>query len=382
MLREIEELPYEQVDAVNLVRGFDVFCAGFGVDMFSDMMGNIFISKFIEYTQEVCRRHSIPMRQIPIRRSKWDQENLRWLEAKHELPHNPELDIAVLLTPERFLRQTPYVTAGEYYDYIAGGTDENQELRDLMNELVEEAFIKNEGPPTSKDRAEIARILAHKDPSVANSYIDLKGEETPHPYDFSVDPNGDFQWYEDARRVIQYLPPLPVSDNITDVPVNDFANTLIDRFKNAVEERAAWRILWDEDKSTPRKEDTVQAMMHEVWLPDCRHANIDINSETNKGRGPADFKLSRGNNSVIIEVKRDTNSKLEKGLSEQLPQYMRAHGTDFGYYVVIVYTDRFFENGRDIELTSLAKAQSTHGYFITVQFVDARLSTKQSASKL
>lgn len=382
MLREIDELPRGQVDAVNLVRGFDLFCAGFGVDMFSDMMGNLFIAKFIQYTQEVCRKHSIPTRPIVLNRSKWDEQNQRWLEARHDLPYNPELNIAVLLTPERFLRQTPFFTAGEYFEYIASGIDENQELRDLMNELIEEAFKRNDGPPTTKDRAEIARMLAHESPSTANSYIDLRAKEEPDSYDFSSDSSGDFSWYEDAQQATADFPPLALTEDPRSVPVAKFADILIDRFKSAVEDRSTWRALWDETRTTARKEDTVQAMMHEIWLPDCRYTNIDLNAETNKGRGPADFKLSRGTSNSIIEVKRDSNAKLDKGLTEQLPQYMRAHEAESGFYVVIVYKDRFFEKKRDAELAALAKQQRAKGYDIAVRIIDARLSTKKSASKL
>ena len=382
MLRELAELPSGTVDAVNLVRGFDLFCSGFGVDMFSDMMGNLFIAKFIEYTQKVCKKHSIPTRPILVKRSQWDGRNMRWLEARHNLPYNPELDIAVLLTPERFLRQLPFLTADEYYEYLSSGMDENQGLRDLMNELVEEAFIRNDGPPTKRDRANIARILAHENPKKANDYIDLRAQDAPEPYDFTADSTGDFRWYETARTLFEELPPPTLPEDPRTAPVKDITLALIEMFKTGVEERSIWRTLWDEERTSPRKEDTIQAMMHEIWLPICKHANIDLSPEINKGRGPADFKLSRGSVNSIIEVKRDSNSKLDKGLTEQLPQYMRANEAESGAYVVMVYRDTFFDQAKNETLDRLAKQLRADGYNISLHIIDARPGTKQSASKL
>ena len=52
----------------------------------------------------------------------------------------------------------------------------------------------------------------------------------------------------------------------------------------------------------------------------CQSNNIDISREPQTGRGPADFKLSRGHNErVVVEVKLSSNGGYLDGLTAQLP---------------------------------------------------------------
>lgn len=53
------------------------------------------------------------------------------------------------------------------------------------------------------------------------------------------------------------------------------------------------------------------------------------------GRGPADIKLSRGNDKTIIEVKLSTNQQYMHGYETQIEEYAKAEGTKNRIYVLI-----------------------------------------------
>lgn len=68
----------------------------------------------------------------------------------------------------------------------------------------------------------------------------------------------------------------------------------------------------------------------------CDANNIDLSRECNAGRGPVDFKLSRGAiDKVIVEVKLTSNNQLKHGVSKQVPIYMEQEKTYKAIYLII-----------------------------------------------
>ena len=65
-------------------------------------------------------------------------------------------------------------------------------------------------------------------------------------------------------------------------------------------------------------------------------SRIDITKEGNNGRGPVDFKLSRGaTDKVIVETKLTSNPQLRHGIEIQLPIYMKQEKTKQAIYLII-----------------------------------------------
>ena len=68
----------------------------------------------------------------------------------------------------------------------------------------------------------------------------------------------------------------------------------------------------------------------------CEANGLDLSREPNEGRGPVDFKVSRGYSAkVSVEIKYASNSKLLEGYARQLPAYNAAERTDASVYLVI-----------------------------------------------
>jgi hypothetical protein len=108
----------------------------------------------------------------------------------------------------------------------------------------------------------------------------------------------------------------------------------------------------------------------------CEANDLDISRESNGGRGPVDFKFSKGYElRVVVEVKLTSNNSLLHGLKEQLVTYAKAEKTNRGVYLVI-------DNGgatekRLKEFNEAVDASKAEGF--EVIFVDG--TPKKTASK-
>lgn len=73
-----------------------------------------------------------------------------------------------------------------------------------------------------------------------------------------------------------------------------------------------------------------------VWYA----TEYDVNREVNNGRGPVDFKVSRGSSdSTLVEFKLASNSKLKKNLANQVEIYKKANCTNHAIKVILYFTD-------------------------------------------
>ncbi|WAJ34386.1 hypothetical protein OUO20_05475 [Arthrobacter sp. FX8] len=162
-----------------------------------------------------------------------------------------------------------------------------------------------------------------------------------------------------------------------------WVQNLAEAYKHAVEETEAWRLLWNDD-GTHREEKICQVAADSMWRSSCETADVDMSREVDTGRGPVDFKFSHGwANRVLLEVKYIKSSKFYSGTEKQLPQYLKSERISFGIYLAIGFTDEDFKpHQRKRVQESCAKLSDDAGVRIIPVFVDARKSTKKSASTL
>jgi hypothetical protein len=140
----------------------------------------------------------------------------------------------------------------------------------------------------------------------------------------SRDAEAEVRWLGAGRAVARAV--ATTAEPVGQPAMEDFrtwVGTLIDRFQHAVENSDLWRALWDDRLTQTRGEKIVQAIAGTMWSILCEFADVDIARETNAGRGPVDFKFSAGwHRRALIEVKLLSSSKLRRGATAQLPQYL------------------------------------------------------------
>ncbi|MEU2302054.1 hypothetical protein ABZ584_32170 [Streptomyces antibioticus] len=342
-----------------------LFQGGMGVDRLSDMTCNILKSYFISYTQDVARRHKIPMRPTKVTNATWDKEFCRWKEGTFELPINPYIDKPVILTPERFLRQIPVATPDGLWSYAWSTASE--ELRgDLTFDIARHV--------SRREKAKLAR----QNPDVVALYLQHLEEEEKKPYPLADDPNLVVKWYELGsafadRSPLSFIPESPDE-------FERFIEAVIESYRHNIEEQDGWQLLWN--KGHAREERAAQNLFRSSVNHYCRANDIDLTGESNAGRGPVDFKFSKGwSKRALVEMKLVRNSKFWDGVLAQQPQYQVSEEVNLGFFVAIGYTDAHChpEVKKKIEKAA-ALVSKNSGKKIKGILIDAR--PKMSASKL
>jgi hypothetical protein len=342
-----------------------LFEEGVGPDRISDIVCNVLKSSFITYTQEVAERHGVETEKIGVRHASWDRKTQMWRDEQETLPLNPWTKRAVLLVPSRFLRTLPTVEPGEFWDWA--WEERNEDIRGDFNFDIGKNV-----------NGRLLVAFARANPELADAYMDhLEETGAKPPYDLDVDPASQYQWYNAALG-------LAARTKISEQPDGakefcDWVRKLLEDFAHNIEEQDGWMLLWVEDK--PRKERYVQAMLRTFVVRVCKENDVDLTGEANAGRGPVDFKFSKGwERRALAEVKLTNSTQYWHGLESQTPQYMKSEGIKCGYFVSVGYRDQDFTKERMDQVRKAAKDVSNRtGYKVIPLFVDAR--KKESASK-
>ena len=113
----------------------------------------------------------------------------------------------------------------------------------------------------------------------------------------------------------------------------------------------------------------------------CAANNVSVDPEANAGRGPVDFKFSRGYNcKCLLETKLTRNTKWIAGVTKQLPTYLISDIGKYGVYLLVSY-DGYTNVSAEL-LREAVRSVVSKGIEIEVVVVDANQYNKPSASKL
>ncbi|MBJ8342078.1 hypothetical protein JGU71_24625 [Antrihabitans sp. YC3-6] len=345
-----------------------VLVDGLGVDRISDLVCNVLKSRFIKYTKAICGELSVPVSDLSIRNGGWVANNLRWQTTREQLPSSPVFNGSILLTPERFLKDVPLVSAEGFWNWAAA--HEGERLRfDLNYDLAESL--------SQREKAIRGRELARLAFDMLDSYVDAEAANDSS-YDVTNDPKGLVRWEEAGRKIAEAstAPVPPESQGHFEKWLIALATT----FKTAIEDNGLWLALWNDDNTKHRKEKIAQVVARTTWLEHCKAHNVDITREADCGRGPVDFKFTQGwNMRGLIEVKHISNTKFFHGATVQLPIYLKGEEARFGVYLCIGYSDSDFKQERlDLVRDACCAIAKSGQIRMHPVFVDAR--PKASAS--
>lgn len=158
-------------------------------------------------------------------------------------------------------------------------------------------------------------------------------------------------------------------------------DVVVQQFKHYVEERRGWKMLWNDDGSE-KPEEAAQLLFQGLVSSYCTMNNVNIDREVELGRGPVDFKFSRGyDQRALMEVKKLHNGKFWNGVNAQLRSYLRSDQCENGWLLAVQYRRRGVSKERRVILGNQV-ADSAERYNINIRYelVDAR--PKESASNL
>ena len=338
---------------------------GIGADRISDITATILKKRFSDYTQRICSFYKLPMNEFIARRGVFDPKLERWMPIKYLAPYNRYNQKPILLTPRRFLRDLPTISANDFWDYC--WYNENESLRDDYSADI----TKNVDKQTI-----VSFAINH--PDIRDRYLQKVEERKPEPYDLNKDKKGYIQWYDSTAKYCIENPHLEKIDSLD--KLSKILDSFLKEFVNYVENNSGWKLLWN-DNGVAKGEEAAQLLFLGIIKHYCKANNIDISKEVNIGRGPVDFKVSIGYAlRALIELKLAKNTKFWNGLKKQLIKYLDAEGITVGYFVVVTYNEEDIKRLNNIHDITSALSKKVN-YKLKTIIVDAS-NNKLSASIL
>ena len=218
-------------------------------------------------------------------------------------------DKRVLLIPNSILADLPLAKDWSEIDAVC---EYNESLRKRVNEFIQKAWGRRVQRITKPQIKEV--LFQH--PELLRELLKNYAKAKAEPYDFDSDPRGVFIWHETSREYAKnnplQLPPVKTTGDVYAV-----VRKICEHFKHLVEEKGLDELLFDSE-GKPKIEKASQLLFFGIADAYCVSNNIDITREPETGRGPADFKLSRGyHERVVVEAKLSSNGKYLDGFSQR-----------------------------------------------------------------
>lgn len=349
---------------------------GIGRDNISDFTTNLIKEYLLDYTQAFAQQHikAELRKRFIVPKVRFNFETGSWERGRYDLPCH-ENDY-VLLTPQDMLtRDTIWISRTELvnnFEQIAL-TIPNDELRaELSNYITSRLSEDLDSKEEKKERARLAESAMIIHPEILDYYIREKEDTGDAAVSISS------AKVRDTRRLFVEQVRSFVRTFLVDTEFYELEGDTYEEarkrllfFKDVIEHNDGYRLFYLDDKPV-KKEDDVQLLFRFVW----QGTPSDVNREVNNGRGPVDYKVSRGDaDKTLVEFKLASNSQLKKNLQNQVKIYEQANQTKKSLKAIVYFSEREHKKVLDV-LNELGLTGSPD-----IILIDARADNKPSASK-
>ena len=292
-----------------------LFEEGIGSDRISDMVGRIIIDDLYKYTHRVFT--DLKVKTSPIKNTPFSSVI------------NPFSRYPIILLPKEILRDLPIANCWEDIDLVCS---HNQALRREVNGLIGDTWKK----ATQSAKKSTLKFVLTKKPEVMRDLIDSYKRKPAEQYDFESDPAGQVLWVTASKTYVENYPlTISIAKNPKPDEVLEVVRKICNKFKDLVENNALSGLLYDSSEK-PKREEAAQKLFYGIADAYCEASDLDLSREANAGRGPVDFKISKGyTGKVVVEAKLTTNPQLLHGFEVQIEEYKKAEKTQLGIYLVI-----------------------------------------------
>lgn len=347
-----------------------------GRDNISDFTTNLIKGWLCAYTETFAKEHIVGhlRRTVAVPRSRFNYETESWETERFDMPWFD--DDFVLLTPKDMLTKDD--TWINKTDLISDFPDIPQAMPDgVLRAQVSNYFEKAipryaNRAPSQKDRDEAARRTILQFPELIDYFIRMKEERGDEARDLSAQKVRLTQ-LAFVEQVKTFRGQLALETNFYRKSGGTYAEAheRVAYLKDVIENKSGHKIFYADGKPVQREED-VHIMFRLVWIG----TPSDVSREVNDGRGPADFKISRGAvDKTIVEFKLAKNKGLERNLQRQVEIYKKASDAQDSIKVIIYFSDSELDR-----VTKILKRLGLSGH-PDIVLIDADASNKPSGSK-
>ncbi len=309
---------------------------GVGKDNISDFTTNLIKGYLCQYTQEFASQYLDPSRTklVNVRHASFNYNSRGWVSKKYTLPYID--DDFILLTPKDILtKDEAWINKHDIigdFDEIAESIT-NIELRAQINDYLLRQI------PTKASRSEVNEAISRtlrKFPLLIDHYIRYKEDHGEEAVALSVQKIEEIEvvFIQQVSNLVEMLR----AQNVFYSQKGDTFEEAYQRvmfLKQVIENNDGYRLFYIKGEPVKRESD-LQLMFRLTWYA----SQDDVNAEVNNGRGPVDYKISRGaKDSTLVEFKLASNSKLRRNLEKQVGVYEAANQTKKSIKVILFFSD-------------------------------------------
>lgn len=347
---------------------------GIGKDNISDFVTNLIKEFILEYTENFAVQHikSSLRRRIKINKVKFNYQTRTWESRIFDLPFI--MDDYVLLTPKEILtKDDTWISSTELKDRFLDIADAipNDQLRDQVSDYFLQML-----PDRPKRKEFHAAVIQTVDryPEILDYYIRLKEETGYQAEEISKEKVEEIESLF-IRHASDFVQNLAASTEFYKNPETSYNEALnrISYLKDVIENKDGYKIFYLESGTPIKREVYLQILFKLVWYGTI----FDVNSEVNNGRGPVDFKISKGSkDKTLVEFKLASNSKIKQNLEHQVQVYEKANNTKKSIKVIIYFSEGEYRKIKSI-LNDLKLSDDSN-----IIIINARRDDKISASNV
>jgi hypothetical protein len=307
-----------------------------GKDNISDFTTNLVKGFLCRYTQKFALANiaGTRLKRVPVRHVEFNYHTRSWQTEHFWLPY---IDgDYVLLTPKEVLtKDDAWINRHDLvgdFDDIASSVP-NEELRAQINDY----FIRQ--LPQDANRRELdTAVLAtiRRFPALIDYYIRYKEEHGDEATALSEERVRETETVF-IQQVAMIAARLADTTQFYESPGDSHqaAYSRVMFLKQVIENNDGYRVFYVNGQPVKREAD-LQLMFRLTWYA----SDFSVDREVNNGRGPVDYKISRGSrDSTLVEFKLASNSKLKKNLENQVEVYKAANPTASGIKVVMCFSE-------------------------------------------
>jgi len=354
------------LEKVSLIR------PGVGLDSISDFTTNLIKKFLLEYTETFARTYLDPAtcQMFGVPRAWFNYETESWVTEQRYLPNfGGEF---VLLTPvDLLVHHDTWINHGdmvERYPQIVAAVDDDVQ-RARISRYFEQRLGKN---PTAKRDREARASTLRQFPELQDLYIKLKEDDGDGAVALSKEELELLRtvFVSFLSTIVDEFWSMPEMANRPKATSYDEILYRVGVFKKWVEDKDGYLSLHTASQRASEAE--VQRL---VFLA-LQASSFDVNREVNNGRGPVDFKVSRGaDDKALLEVKMASNTSLRRNLERQVEVYKKANETSRAVKLIIYYSEEEL-----MKVTAILNDLEINASDAIV-LVDARRDNKPSGSR-
>lgn len=361
----------ETITSGSHLEKLSLLSGGVGRDHLSDFTTNLIKSFLLDYTQTFARKH-LKMehrRNFAVDRVTFNYESRRWLNDSFELPFF-DGDYVILTPKEILTRDDAWINQGDLLNQFTQLCTSVPD--DALRAQVNEHFFAqiNERTKLGERRAAALKTI-EKFHELLDYYIKSKEVNAPaaHRQSNAKVRKTEQQFVENIKTL--------VTDHLANSEFYGLGGSYeeslkrVRYLKHVIEDNGGHRVFYIDGKPVQREND-LHIMFRLTWF----NTDLDVNAEVNNGRGPVDYKVSRGRSDAsLVEFKLAKNTGLRKNLEHQVKIYEKASEVRRSIKVIMYFSDDEF-----VKVKLILKDLKLEGREDVV-LIDASLDTKVSASK-